>query len=504
MDEQQPRPDGAAPGTIRTTPAAVGGDDAPPAGPPTAMAAPTSGNPGPAPAGSPGRVGASRAAILGLVLGGLLLFFLGIGVGRLGDGQAAFVPSPSPAASGATAMPGSPSAPLPTATAGSTAQPTPLPTPAPGTPTADFGLAQEAWDILYREYVDRGSLDPVVLEQGAVRGMVEAVGDTGHTQYLSAEELQRFNEQLSGEFVGIGVVVDERDGYIEVLRVLPDSPALRGGVGAGDRIVAVGGQTTTGKTVEEVARLIRGPVGTQVRVTFQAAGGPERELTLVRQKLDLPLASWSMVPGSTTAMVRLESFAVGSADALVSALKEARAAGATAILFDLRGNGGGYTDQAIAVASQFLKSGVVYRAVDKDGKEYTYDVKPGGIATDLPMAVLVDGLTASSAEIVAGALQDAGRAQIVGDRTAGTGTVILPWNLSDGSAVYVGVSRWLTPDGHSIWKEGISPDVAASLPSGVGIVVPDDLAGLGAAGVAATTDAQLRAGLEELRRVAGE
>jgi carboxyl-terminal processing protease len=484
MDEQQPRPDGTLPGTIGPDPVATAGHDAPPTGP---------ANPGPAEVAPPaahGTAGAapragggvSRAGILGLILGGLLLFFVGIGIGRLGDDQVAFLASPSPAATPAA----TPSA-------------TPRPTPAPGTPKADFGLAQEAWDILYREYVDRGSLDPVALEQGAVRGMVEAVGDTGHTVYLSPDEAQTRNLDLSGQFVGIGVVVDERDGYVEVLRVLPDSPALRGGVAAGDRIVAVDGKTVVGQTVDEVARVIRGPAGTQVRVTVQAPGGAERELTMTRQQLDLPLASWAMVPGSTTAMVRLESFAVGSADALVSALKEARAAGATEILFDLRGNGGGYTDQAISVASQFLKSGLVYRAVDKDGKEYTYDVKPGGVATDLPLVVLVDGQTASSAEIVAGALQDAGRAKLVGDRTSGTGTVLGSWSLSDGSQVYVGIQRWLTPDGSSIWKEGITPDQAVSLPSGVGIVVPDDLAGLGATGVAAAKDNQLQAGLTELR-----
>jgi carboxyl-terminal processing protease len=330
--------------------------------------------------------------------------------------------------------------------------------------------------------------------------MVEAVGDTGHTMFLSPAELQARNESLSGEFVGIGVVVDERDGYIEVLRVLPDSPALRGDVTAGDRIVAVDGQSTVGKTVDEVARLIRGAAGTQVRVTVQQPGGPERALSMVRQRLDLPLVSWALLPGTTSAMVRLESFSAGSADALAAALGEARAAGATDILFDLRGNGGGYTDQAISIASQFLADGVVYRSVDKDGKEVAYDVRPGGLATDLPLVVLVDSLTASSAEIVAGALQDAGRARIVGDRTSGTGTVLGTWDLSDGSAVSVGIQRWLTPDGRSIWKEGIAPDVVASLPSGAGIVVPDDLAGLGPAGVAATTDTQLAAGIAELRR----
>jgi carboxyl-terminal processing protease len=441
--------------------------------------------------------GIPRAGILGLVLGGLLIFLLGIGVGRLGDDQVALSPSPSPVASGTvSAAPGTASAVPGTETPAGT----PRQTAAPGTPAADFGLAQEAWDILYREYVDRGSLDPVALERGAVRGMIEAVGDTGHTMYFTPEELQARNDSLSGEFVGIGVVVDERDGYIEVLRVLPDSPALRGDVKAGDRIVAVGGQSTIGKAVDEVARLIRGTAGTRVSVTVQQPGGPERVLTLVRQKLDLPLVSWAMLPGTNSAMVRLESFSAGSADALASALGEAKAAGATDILFDLRGNGGGYTDQAISIASQFLADGVVYRSVDKDGKEVAYDVRPGGLATDLPLVVLVDGLTASSAEIVAGALQDAGRAKIIGERTSGTGTVLGTWDLSDGSAVSVGFQRWLTPDGRSIWKEGISPDVAVSLPSGVGIVVPDDLAGLGAAGLAATTDAQLAAGIAELRR----
>jgi len=445
-----------------------------------------------------GAAGIRPTGILALVLAGVLVFLLGIGIGRLGDGTTAVLPSPTPAAT----TPGGASAPPATATPGSS--PTARPTAAPGTPTADFSLASEAWDILYREYVDRGSLDPVTLERGAVRGLVEAVGDTGHTLYLTPEELKQRNESLSGEFVGIGVVVDERDGFVQVLRVLPDSPAERGGVKAGDRIVAVDGQTTTGMTVDEVAGHIRGTAGTEVRVTFQAPGASEREVRLVRQRLDLPLVSWSMIPGSVTAMIRLEAFSTGSADALVTALREARAAGATGLLFDIRGNGGGYTDQAIEVASQFLSDGLVYRSRDKDGKETAYEVKPGGVATDLPLVVLVDSQTASSAEIVAGALQDAGRARIVGDRTSGTGTVLGTWDLSNGSAISVGTQRWFTPDRRSIWKEGITPDVTASLPSGVGIVVPDDLAALGAAGVATTKDGQLRAGIEELRRIAGQ
>lgn len=499
MDDQHARPGATPPGPNTPEAISTADGDGPLAGPamPETGSGPGQGpGPGSGATSTRGPAGIRPVGILALILAGVLVFFLGIGIGRIGDGTTALLPSPTPAAT----APGTASTPAAT-TPG--ASPTPWPTVAAGTPKADFSLAQEAWDILYREYVDRASLDPVALERGAVRGLVEAVGDTGHTVYLSPEELQQRNEDLSGEFVGIGVVVDERDGFIQVLRVLHDSPAERGGVAAGDRIVAVDGQTTSGKTVDQVAGEIRGTAGTEVTVTFQPPGGAEREVRLVREQLDLPLVSWAMIPGSRTAMVRLEAFSTGSADAMVSALREARAAGATALLFDLRGNGGGYTDQAISVASQFLSNGVVYRSRDKDGKETVYDVKPGGVATDLPLVVLVDGQTASSAEIVAGALQDAGRARLVGDRTAGTGTVLGTWDLSDGSAISVGIQRWFTPDGRSIWKEEITPDVAVSLPSGVGIVVPDDLAGLGAAGVATTTDTQLRSAMEELRRVTG-
>ena len=189
---------------------------------------------------------------------------------------------------------------------------------------------------------------------------------------------------------------------------------------------------------------------------------------------------------------------------MVNALKEAKAAGATGILFDLRGNPGGYVDQAVAVASQFLTSGNVYLTRDRSGTETPSPVTPGGIATDVPLVVLVDGQTASAAEIVAGALQDAGRAQLVGETTFGTGTVLGTFPLSDGSAITIGTERWLTPKGRAIWQEGITPDVTATLPIGATYLLPDDLATLGAAGIAASTDHQFTAGLDALRAAAGD
>ena len=167
-------------------------------------------------------------------------------------------------------------------------------------------------------------------------------------------------------------------------------------------------------------------------------------------------------------------------------------------MFDLRGNPGGYVDEAVKTASQFLSSGTVYVSVDKSGTRTPHAVLPGGIATDIPLVVLVDGQTASSAEIVTGALQDAGRAQVVGETTYGTGTVVGTFGLSDGSAVTIGTERWVTPKGRAIWREGLTPDRTVPLPTSVAYLTPDDFGTLGAGGISGSTDAQLKAALTTL------
>ena len=161
-----------------------------------------------------------------------------------------------------------------------------------------------------------------------------------------------------------------------------------------------------------------------------------------------------MVPGTDTALLYLDSFSTGSADAVIKALKEIKTAGADRLIFDLRGNPGGYVNEAVKIASQFLSEGVVYIDRDADGNETPQKVTPGGVALDIPMVVLVDANTASSSEIVSGALQDAGRAQIVGVTTFGTGTVLGEFELSDKSALRIGTVEWLTPKGRQIWHDG--------------------------------------------------
>lgn len=404
---------------------------------------------------------AIRRAAIGLALA--LTFTVGIGVGRL-------VP---PVAGGAGSA-------------------TPNPT---GNPTSaqELALIGQAWDILHEQYVGKDELDDRALAYGAINGLTEAVGDTGHTSFLTPEERAARADELSGSYVGIGVRIDTADDGLPVIdEVFKGSPAEKAGVKAGDEITEVDGKTTTGHDLDEVAGWVRGEAGTTVKVEIRSGGkGTEREISIVRAAVAEVVVSWTMVPGTKTAFLRLDQFSNGAADDVKAALGEIKATGADRLILDLRGNPGGYVNEAVGVASQFLSSGDVYVERDAAGHETRHPVSPGGVATDIPLVVLVDGGTASSAEIVSGALQDAGRAQIVGVKTFGTGTVLGEFPLSDGSALRVGTVEWLTPDGRRIWHEGIQPDVVIERAADVAPLGPDDVKSMTAAQVATLSDPQL-------------
>ena len=197
-------------------------------------------------------------------------------------------------------------------------------------------------------------------------------------------------------------------------------------------------------------------------------------------------------------MIRLESFSAGAAKGVAEALREALDQGVEGAVLDLRGNPGGYVNEPVETASQFLEDGVVYVAIDRSGKETPHEVEGTALAPDLPLVVLVNDQTASSAEILTGALQDAGRAVVVGVKTYGTGTVVNTYPLKDGGALTIGTERWLTPKGRAIWREGLVPDEVVALPDGAAQIVPDDFATLPAGGLATTSDAQLKAALAAL------
>ncbi len=420
------------------------------------------------PAGGRGRRSWGRKAFVGLAL--VATFTVGIGVGQL----------------------------APSVLGGGTATPNPS--------SAELKVFQEAWDSIHQNYVGRADLDDQELIYGAINGLTEAVGDTGHTSFMTPEERAARNNALSGSYVGIGVRVDAtEDGLPKVVSVFPNSPAEKAGIAAGDVIVKVDGVASEGRDLDDVLATVRGEAGTDVTIVVKADGtGPERSYTLTRADVALEPVSWVMVPGTKTAQLYLDSFSTGSADLVIAALKEIKAAGAEALIFDLRGNPGGYVNEAVAIASQFLTGGVVYIDRDADGKETPQNVTEGGVAQDIPMVVLVDENSASSSEIVSGALQDAGRAQIVGVTTYGTGTVLGEYVLSDGSALRIGTVEWLTPKGRQIWHNGITPDVIVERASDVQPLLPDDVRNLTAAEIKTITDPQLAKAIELSRIRLGE
>ena len=367
--------------------------------------------------------------------------------------------------------------------------------------SAQFQLIRQAWDLLHEKDVQRNTLDDTALAYGAIDGLTAAVGDTGHTSFLTPADLATEQGVLSGHYVGIGITIgpDAEGGLIGA--VFPGGPADKAGLKAGDVIRRVDGTAVAGIAIDKLIAMIQGASGSSVTLSIQPATGAERTVSLVRGAVTIPVVDWRIVPGTHVADIQLDQFSTGATAALVKVLDAARSAGATGIVLDLRGNPGGYVSEAVGVASQFLGIGDVYVTQDAAGTRTATPVQAGGVALTIPLVVLVDGSTASSAEIVAGALQDAHRAIVVGAKTFGTGTVLGQFTLDDGSALRIGTSEWLTPSGRSIWHDGLVPDEVVALPSGERPLTPADLAGLSAAKAAAVPDSQLEAAVRDVERV---
>jgi len=270
---------------------------------------------------------------------------------------------------------------------------------------------------------------------------------------------------------------------------------------AGDIIIAVDGEDTSGESLNDVVDKIRGPKGEPVTLTVLRVDGDETQsldITIIRDEIDIPAASWAMIPGTNVALLRLSQFNGNALRDLTKSVEEAKAAGATQLVLDLRNNPGGLLDQAVKVTSQFLKDGNVLQEEDADGNIKLYPVEPGGVATDIPMAVLINPGTASSAEIMAGAIQDYDRAPLVGETTFGTGTVLEPFTLEDGSALLLGTRQWLTAKGRLIRKQGIEPDVEVDLPISADLIGPEALEEMTVDDLLNSEDAQLLKALELL------
>jgi carboxyl-terminal processing protease len=368
--------------------------------------------------------------------------------------------------------------------------------------SAQFQLIRQAWDLLHDQDVQRATLDDTALAYAAIDGLTAAVGDTGHTSFLTPADLATQQGVLSGRYVGIGVTVGSVANGAVIGTVFPGGAAASAGLKAGDVIRRINGTSVAGLAIAKLVAMIQGPAGSSVTLGIKPSNGAERSVSLVRGAVTIPVVDWRIVPGTHIADIQLDQFSTGATAALVTVIDAAHAAGATGILLDLRGNPGGYVSEAVGVASQFLGAGDVFVTQDASGTRTPTPVQAGGVALTIPLVVLVDQFTASSAEIVASALQDAHRATVVGAKTFGTGTILGQFMLDDGSALRIGTSEWLTPSGRSIWHDGLVPDQVVALSSGQRPMVPADLAGLSAAKAAAVPDSQLKAALRDVEHAA--
>jgi carboxyl-terminal processing protease len=360
-------------------------------------------------------------------------------------------------------------------------------------------LVQQAYDTIQREYVDRTALKPQRLEYGAISGMADSLGDTGHSRFLSPQMVTQERELTQGQFEGIGAEVETKDGAIVVVAPIDGTPAQQAGLRPGDVILKVNGQDVTGLPLEQVVGLILGPTGTSVTLTILSPdSGQTRDVSLVRTRITLHNVTWEALPGTMIADVRIAAFSQGVSGDLEKALAEVQQQKMTGIILDLRNNPGGLLGEAVGVASQFLKNGNVLLEKDAQGKTTPVAVQPHGPVTDLPMVVLINGGTASAAEILAGALQDAHRATVLGETTFGTGTVLTEFRLSDGSALLLATEEWLTPAGRVIWHHGIAPDVITALPRDTIPLLPEAERGMTAAQLRASDDVQLLRALDLL------
>ncbi len=360
----------------------------------------------------------------------------------------------------------------------------------------NFHLIAQAWNTIQNRYVDRSALQPTDLTYGAISGMVDALGDSGHSTFLTPEMAKELKNMESGEFKGIGIEIQMKQGRVVVVAPIDGSPAEKAGLHAGDIILKVADQDVSDWPIGRVVERIAGRAGTKVTLTLQDPRTDHtRDVTIMRTSIKLHEVTWQRLPGTGITHVRLASFDAGVTRDLRKALQDIGREPSAGIILDLRNNPGGLLDEAVGVASQFLKEGTVLVAKDAKGELDAVPVLKDGLATEVPLVVLVNEGSASAAEIVAGALQDAKRATLVGETTFGTGTVLQEFKLSDGSALLLAVEEWLTPNGRSFWHKGITPQVHVPLPPESNPLLPTSERGLTATQLKQSDDPQLLAAL---------
>ncbi len=360
-------------------------------------------------------------------------------------------------------------------------------TAAPGGSNIDFAMFWDVWQRLFKYYIDASALDKQKMVWGAISGMVNSLDDP-YTVFLPPKENTDFKEDLGGQFEGIGAQLGLKEGRVMVISPLKGNPAEKAGIKSGDFILKVNDEDTSGWTLPEAVSKIRGKKGTTVKLNILHEGQMKAsDITVTRDEIRVPsVESWIKSAGEITEItgvtgiealksntgkvgyIRLTRFGDNSNQEWLSAVDQMVQSGirdgkVKGLVFDLRGNPGGYLQGAVFVASEFIPKGTVVSQVNSDGTKEDYPVDRNGRLTDIPVVVLIDKGSASAAEIVAGALRDYKRATLVGEQSFGKGSVQTPMDLNGGAGLHITTGKWLLPNGDSINKTGIKPEFEVKL-----------------------------------------
>jgi carboxyl-terminal processing protease len=334
--------------------------------------------------------------------------------------------------------------------------------PAPRDVPEELTIIWEAWQHLNEDYVDKSALDPEAFTEQAIRGMLTVLGDP-QTSYVRPEVLAAsFQDVFEGKFEGIGAHVDMNlAGKLLIVAPIAGSPAEAAGIRPGDTVLGVDGESIEGLSLLEAVARIRGPEGSLVRLLIKHLGAIDPvEITVRRGVIPLTSVYLRSQPGDRFAHIRISSFYPNTVDQLREIVLKAMEDGAEGLILDVRDNPGGTLDGVVDVTSQFLEEGLlVLYDINGEGRRQDWIVRPGGVAKDIPMVVLTNAGSASSSEVLVGALQDHNRAKVIGATSYGKGSVNILRRLSNGGGLYITISHWYTPLGRMIDHEGLVPDI---------------------------------------------
>lgn len=369
---------------------------------------------------------------------------------------------------------------------------------------SQFDVLNETYQSIRENYVLSKDITDEQLAYGAATGMVEALGDTGHSNFLDPKQAKDFEDQSKGILVGIGIQIDTTGTFPKIIAPIAGSPAAKAGILPGDIINSVDGTSLEGLDPSKASDLIRGAEGTDVTLELTHEGETTSyKVTITRDRITVDPVSWAMMPNDV-AWIFLSEFSSGSTEELQTALRDAKSQGAKGVVLDLRNNPGGLVFEAIGVASQFLpNNSPLFQEKDKDGNtKITKSVGSNGEWQEGPLAVLINKGSASSSELVSSAIQDNKRAPLIGATTFGTGTVLQPFQLSDGSVALLGIRLWLTANGTEIYKKGVVPTTKISNEPGVPNAMPTSFSDgiISDADLKKLPDSQLQAGYQEVSK----